>query len=70
MLNGRYLMYDGIRAFGKERNRVKYMGGKMPGGYWPLDGWNGFVDDRALYSTYIGYGKKLPNITDPAPTGL
>jgi hypothetical protein len=23
-------MYDGIRAFGKERNRVKYMGGKTP----------------------------------------
>ena len=28
VLNGCYLMYDEIRAFGKERNRVKYMGGK------------------------------------------
>ena len=42
----------------------------MPGGYWHLDGWKSFVDARALYSTYIASGKKLPNITDPAPTGL
>jgi hypothetical protein len=142
-------MNNGIRAFGKERNRVKYMGGKtpfytrgniyyvsnlwykkevpmkptklptkysekerastkredeegkervriahwvrkpkddcknhpsyqsliqkygqMPGGYWHLDEWKGFVDDRALYGTYFANDdKKLPNITDPAPTG-
>jgi len=30
VLKGHYLMYDGIRAFGKERNRVKYKGGKTP----------------------------------------
>jgi hypothetical protein len=42
----------------------------MPGGYWHLDGWKGFVDARAIYITYIANGKKLPNITDPAPTGL
>jgi hypothetical protein len=30
VLNGRYIMYDGIRAFGKERNRVKYLGGNTP----------------------------------------
>ncbi len=28
------------------------------------------MDARALYSTYIANGKKLPNITDPAPIGL
>jgi len=44
--------------------------GQMPGEYWHLEGWKGFVDSRALYSTYIANGKKLPNITDPAPTGL
>ena len=42
----------------------------MPSGYWHLDGWKGFVDARAIYITYIANGKKLPNITDPAPTGL
>ncbi len=30
VLNGHYIMYDGIRALGKERNRVKYLGGNVP----------------------------------------
>ena len=42
--------------------------GQMPGGYWNLDGWKGHEDARALYTTYIGNGKKLPKITDPSAT--
>jgi hypothetical protein len=31
VINGCYIMYDNsLRAFGKERNRVKYMGGMAP----------------------------------------
>ena len=40
----------------------------MPSGYWSLGGWRGYKDARALYITFIGNGKKLPNITDPATT--
>ena len=42
--------------------------GQMPCGYWNLDGWKGYNDATALYTTYIGNGKKLPEITDPAAT--
>ena len=42
----------------------------MPSGYWNLDGWKGYEDARALYTTYIGNGKKLPKITDPAATAM
>jgi hypothetical protein len=27
---GNYVIYDGIGTFGKERNRVKYLGGNAP----------------------------------------
>jgi hypothetical protein len=30
VFNGPYIMYDRLRAFGKERNRVKYMGSTAP----------------------------------------
>jgi hypothetical protein len=44
--------------------------GQMPGGYWHLEGRKVFLNDRALYSIYTANIKKLPNITDAAPTGL
>ncbi len=42
--------------------------GQMPCGYWNFDGWKGYKDDGALYTTNIGTGKKMPKITDRATT--
>ena len=55
------------------KNHPSYQGlikkyGQMSGGYWNLDGWKGYEDARTLYITYIGNGKKRPEITDRATT--
>jgi hypothetical protein len=42
-------MYDRIRAFGKERNRVKYMGGKPP--FYTIRG-------NISYVSYLWYKKE------------
>jgi hypothetical protein len=58
VLNGRYIMYDGIRAFGKERNRVKYLGRNTP--------FNNRGND--YYVSNLWYTKEVPVKPANTPT--
>ena len=50
-------LHNGLENPKMNKNHPSYQSliqkfGQMPGGDWHLDGWKGFVDVRALYSTY------------------
>ena len=69
------VLHSGLENPKMNKNHSSYqslfrMYGQIPSGYWNLEGWKGYVDVRDLCNTYIENGKKLPNITDPAGTGL